>query len=462
MAVRLPQELQEQDPARFGVSICTVDGQQFSFGDAQLDMPIMNLCKPFLYALALKDAGEVEVHKRVGTEPTSADPSGYNLLSGSGSHGGDDEKPAHPVAPRPHNPFMDSGALTVCSVLANNSFSDKGERYTHIMRFMSELAGGRKIGFHNSVFLALKQKALKTLSISFFIKGMGCYPDGADPTDNAQLLFQAQSIEMSCESLAVAGATLAHLGHCPTTGAKILEQPHIRSTLLQLHSSGLNRFTGRWAFSIGVPACSSGSGMLLAIVPNVMAVAIYSPLLNDQSVPVRAFGFCEAISRLFRLNIFEHVVYRNDDVKLVMTQPCELSIQRAQVTAPPLPPPSVVAESEAGGGDGPLTHELFYAAALGNAARVQELIAAGADVNKKNFDHRTPLHVACAEGHTEVAKLLLTRGADPAPRDRWGSTPRDEAVRGGFYAIAQLLDVLVPQHMLLSDASAAGSPARSV
>lgn len=40
-------------------------------------------------------------------------------------------------------------------------------------------------------------------------------------------------------------------------------------------------------------------------------------------------------------------------------------------------------------------------------------------------DHfgNSPLHVACREGHLEVVALLLTRGADPAARNRYGWTP---------------------------------------
>jgi len=37
----------------------------------------------------------------------------------------------------------------------------------------------------------------------------------------------------------------------------------------------------------------------------------------------------------------------------------------------------------------------------------------------------TPLHHACAEGHIEVAVLLLTLGADPDRTDKEGQTPVD-------------------------------------
>lgn len=43
----------------------------------------------------------------------------------------------------------------------------------------------------------------------------------------------------------------------------------------------------------------------------------------------------------------------------------------------------------------------------------------GADVNAVDYDGRSALHVAAAEGHTEVIRFLLDNtGASPALKDR--------------------------------------------
>jgi hypothetical protein len=100
-------------------------------------------------------------------------------------------------------------------------------------------------------------------------------------------------------------------------------------------------------------------------------------------------------------------------------------------------------------------HPLHAAAAGGNRAEVERLIAAGADVNR--VLHLTvmgaglagtPLHVAlfhCAEdryqiqGYHEVVEVLLAAGADVHLCRLWQGTPLHDAARLGLTRIAGML-----------------------
>jgi len=55
---------------------------------------------------------------------------------------------------------------------------------------------------------------------------------------------------------------------------------------------------------------------------------------------------------------------------------------------------------------------LHVVARLGDLARVKSLIENGADVNAKDKKRQIPLHAAVAEGHKEIAELLIAKGAD--------------------------------------------------
>jgi ankyrin repeat protein len=70
-----------------------------------------------------------------------------------------------------------------------------------------------------------------------------------------------------------------------------------------------------------------------------------------------------------------------------------------------------------------LQEALFEAAADGNKAKVKELVAKGANVNKKNMDGFTLLHVAIEHGNNQMVEALLAGGVDVNMKIGAGLTP---------------------------------------
>jgi carbon storage regulator CsrA len=60
--------------------------------------------------------------------------------------------------------------------------------------------------------------------------------------------------------------------------------------------------------------------------------------------------------------------------------------------------------------------------------RIAELIAAGADVNRKDNSGSTPLHFAAQEQDVEIAGMLIEAGAEVDAKDKSGNTPLWRAV----------------------------------
>lgn len=60
--------------------------------------------------------------------------------------------------------------------------------------------------------------------------------------------------------------------------------------------------------------------------------------------------------------------------------------------------------------------------ARGDSDFLKRILANGIDPNSKDYDHRTPLHVAASEGLYLMATLLLGAGASVFSKDRYKSS----------------------------------------
>mmetsp|Transcript_53182 Transcript_53182/g.129152 ORF Transcript_53182/g.129152 Transcript_53182/m.129152 type:complete len:710 (-) Transcript_53182:154-2283(-) len=86
--------------------------------------------------------------------------------------------------------------------------------------------------------------------------------------------------------------------------------------------------------------------------------------------------------------------------------------------------------------------QLLQQAALGDLAKIRIMLN-GPDgkmlVNFRDYDRRTALHVAASEGHLEICKLLIEKGAKINRSDRWGGSPLDDASRHQQTEVVQYL-----------------------
>ncbi|XP_061631280.1 glutaminase kidney isoform, mitochondrial-like isoform X4 [Phyllopteryx taeniolatus] len=281
---------------------------------------------------------------------------------------------------KPHNPMVNAGAI-VCTSLIKQGASN-AEKFDYVMNFMNKLAGNEYVGFSNATFQSERESGDRNFAIGYYLKEKKCFPEGTDMTSILDFYFQLCSIEVTCESASVMAATLANGGFCPITGERVLSPEAVRNTLSLMHSCGMYDFSGQFAFHVGLPAKSGVAGGILLVVPNVMGIMCWSPPLDKLGNSGRGIQFCT--------------------VKSVIN--------------------------------------LLFAAYTGDVSALRRFALSSMDMEQRDYDSRTALHVAAAEGHTEVVRFLLEAcKVNPVPRDRWGNTPMDEAVHFGHHDVVTIL-----------------------
>lgn len=82
----------------------------------------------------------------------------------------------------------------------------------------------------------------------------------------------------------------------------------------------------------------------------------------------------------------------------------------------------------------------LHQVALGNQFEMQRILLDRPSlVNFRDYDKRTPLHIAASEGHLDICRFLVERGARINRLDRWGGSPLDDAHRHGHDEVLHFL-----------------------
>ena len=63
--------------------------------------------------------------------------------------------------------------------------------------------------------------------------------------------------------------------------------------------------SGQWSYTAGLPAKTGVGGGIVAVVPGEMAIAAFSPRLNEAGNSVRATKAINYISEQLKLNLFD-------------------------------------------------------------------------------------------------------------------------------------------------------------
>jgi glutaminase len=277
-------ELAKVNPDLFSICIATVKGNVYKVGDDNELFTMQSISKVFVHGLALEDCGRDYLLTRVGVEPTG---DAFNSIIL-------DER-----SKRPYNPMVNAGAIATTSLIKGSGATERLNRMLDMFRKYT----GHNVFVDISVFTSERITGHRNRAMAHLMLNFGMIDQNLD--EALDLYFQQCSVIVNCHDLAVMAATLANKGINPITGEQAVDSRYVKDILSVMYTCGMYNFAGEWAYKIGLPAKSGVSGGIIAVVPNVMGIAVFSPLLDSRGNSVRGVKVCEELSQKFGLHLFD-------------------------------------------------------------------------------------------------------------------------------------------------------------
>ncbi|MDU7424763.1 MAG: glutaminase, partial [Pseudomonas aeruginosa] len=79
---------------------------------------------------------------------------------------------------------------------------------------------------------------------------------------------------------------------------------YVPQVLAEMAIAGLYDGSGKWLYTVGIPAKSGVAGGMVAVVPGQYAIAVYSPPLDAAGNSVRAQQTIEYVAHATQANLF--------------------------------------------------------------------------------------------------------------------------------------------------------------
>lgn len=282
LANYIPQ-LTKVNPKNLGITVTTVDGHQYVFGDKDIEFTIQSVSKPFIYGMALQECGIDAVKSKIGVEPSG---DAFNSIS------------LFPETGQPFNPMINAGAIAATGLIWDIY---KDQTFDQILKIFSVYAG-QDLVIDNSVFESESETGHRNRAIAHLLRNFNILTSEVEAP--LKTYFQQCSINVNCISLSVMGATLANNGINPITNEKVLDEEYIPKVLSVMSTCGMYDYSGEWIYNVGIPAKSGVGGGVLAVLPGQLSVAVYSPLLDAKGNSVFGVEICERIAAKFSLHLY--------------------------------------------------------------------------------------------------------------------------------------------------------------
>ena len=279
-------ELTAANPDHFGIALATADGTVYAVGDVDVPFTIQSVSKPFVYGMALDDHGVGTVMGKIGVEPSGE---AFNSIVMDERHN------------RPMNPMVNAGAIAAASLVDG---PDLGSRVTRVLDTFGAYAG-RPLSIDEKVFESERATGNRNRAIAFLELSSGMIEEPVDA--HLDLYFTQCSVLVTARDLVMMGATLANGGCNPVTGVRAIDADGATRVLSVMATCGMYDWSGEWMYRVGLPAKSGVGGGILVVLPGQLAIATFSPRLDEYGNSARGVLACETLARELSLHLLHPV-----------------------------------------------------------------------------------------------------------------------------------------------------------
>lgn len=264
------------EPSRFGLVVATVAGHEIHAGDSSVPFSLQSLTKVFALAALLRC--EPTAWEHVGWGPSDA---GYSSVAELELHHG-----------RPRNPFVNAGALVVTDRLLHHT----GDAAAAVVELMGLLCD-EEAQVDERVAASEAAHDHRNRAIAHMLAEHGRLLNDVETV--LAHYFRQCALAASVAAVARSALFLATRGE-----GSPLDHESTRRINAVLLTAGMYGAAGDIAYRIGLPAKSGIGGGVVAVLPGVGSICVWSPPLDPGGNSVGAVDAIEEFARLAGWSVF--------------------------------------------------------------------------------------------------------------------------------------------------------------
>ncbi|MCD9499892.1 glutaminase A [Photobacterium carnosum] len=267
-----------------GLAFVSVTGEIIQLQDTDYKFAIESISKIMTLGLVLEQSGADALHSKIGAEPTGMP---FNSVLALELHQG-----------KPLTPLVNAGAMATVSLV---KATDKEQRWQQILHFQSLLANSA-ITLSDEVNQSEQTTNTHNRAIALLLESSGRMY--SEPLEACDVYTRQCSTLFNTVELATVGATLANGGKNPCSGKQLIQTQNISHILAEMAMEGLYDTSGDWAYDVGLPGKSGVGGGLLTVIPNIGALAAFSPRLDPFGNSIRGQQMIKHVTQAMAWNLF--------------------------------------------------------------------------------------------------------------------------------------------------------------